>query len=399
MASVNGGLLWPPVAYEQRPWVSTAGDYGSRRERRLTAGPYRAAVPAFIADRSISLSGELQSLTEEAATELTRFDVEVGHITAPFASILLRTESASSSEIENLSSGARQIALAELGEHASRNARLIVGNVRAMHAALELSDSIDAEAILQMHHALLEHGDPNIAGRWRQQQVWIGGGSLGPHTAQFVPPHHDRVPALIDDLIVFANRVDVPVIAQIAVAHAQFETIHPFPDGNGRVGRALIQAMLRGGQLTRSVAVPVSAGLLHDTAAYFDALGEYRSGNVEPIVRSIAEASFGAIANGRTLVQDLEAVRADWRTRVTARRGAAVHRLVDLLLRQPVVDNKLVTSTLGVTGANAQIAIDRLVDAGILAQITDGRRNRIWQAEDVVRVLDEFAARAKRRRH
>lgn len=72
---------------------------------------------------------------------------------------------------------------------------------------------------------------------------------------------------------------------------------------------------------------------------------------------------------------------------------------MDLLLRQPVVDNKLVTSTLGVTGANAQIAIDRLVDAGILAQITDGRRNRIWQAEDVVRVLDEFAARAKRRRH
>ncbi|MFD7010383.1 Fic family protein [Rhodococcus jostii] len=399
MASVNGGLLWPPVAYEQHPWVSTAGDYGSRRERRLTAGPYRAAVPAFIADQSISLSGELQSLAEEAATELTRFDVEVGHITAPFASILLRTESESSSEIENLSSGARQIALAELGEHASRNARLIVGNVRAMHAALELSDSIDAEAILQMHRALLENGDPNIAGRWRQQQVWIGGGSLGPHTAQFVPPHHDRVPELIDDLVVFANRVDVPVIAQIAIAHAQFETIHPFPDGNGRVGRALIQAMLRGGQLTRSVPVPVSAGLLHDTAEYFDALGEYRSGNVEPIVRSIAEASFGAVANGRTLVQDLEAVRADWRTRVTARRGAAVHRLVDLLLRQPVVDNKLVTSTLGVTGANAQIAIDRLVDAGILAQITDGRRNRIWQAEDVVRVLDEFAARAKRRRH
>lgn len=91
--------------------------------------------------------------------------------------------------------------------------------------------------------------------------------------------------------------------------------------------------------------------------------------NVEPVVRSIAEASFGAVANGRTLVEDLEAVRADWRTRVTARRGATAHRLVDLLLRQPVVDNKLVTSTLGVTGANAQIAIDRLVDAGILAQL------------------------------
>ncbi|WP_282555449.1 MULTISPECIES: Fic family protein [unclassified Rhodococcus (in: high G+C Gram-positive bacteria)] len=189
-----------------------------------------------------------------------------------------------------------------------------------MQTALELSDAIDAEAILRMHRALLERDDPNIAGVWRQQHVWIGGGNLGPHTAQFVPPHHGRVPALIDDLIVFANRVDVPVIAQIAVAHAQFETIHPFPDGNGRVGRALIQAMLRGGQLTRSVAVPVSAGLLHDTAQYFEALGEYRSGNVEPIVRSIAEASFGAVANGRILVQDLESIRADWRTRMMARR-------------------------------------------------------------------------------
>lgn len=186
MTSVGDGQRWPPVAYEDHLWVSTT-DYGSRRERRLTAGPYRAAVPPFIANRTISLNGELQALTEEAATELTRFDAEVGHITAPFASILLRTESASSSEIENLTSGARQIALAELGEHASRNARLIVGNVRAMQAALELSDRIDADAILQMHRALLEHGDSNTGGRWRQQQVWIGGGSLGSHTAQFVP--------------------------------------------------------------------------------------------------------------------------------------------------------------------------------------------------------------------
>ncbi|MFX1760539.1 MULTISPECIES: Fic family protein [Rhodococcus] len=397
MASPDVASRWPAVAYEQHPW-SSGDTYGSRRERRLTTGPYRAAVPPFIAHRPVPLGGDLQALTEDAATELARFDVEVGHITAPFASILLRTESASSSEIENLSSGARQIALAELGEHASRNARLIVGNVRAMRAALELSDAIDAAAILRMHHALLEHDDPAIAGRWRQQQVWIGGGSLGPHTAQFVPPHHERVPELIDDLVVFTGRDDLPVVAQIAVAHAQFETIHPFPDGNGRVGRALIQAMLRGGQLTRSVAVPVSAGLLHNTAEYFAALGAYRAGDVEPIVRSIVDASFAAVTNGRTLVADLEAVRDAWRSRVTARRDSAVHRLVDVLLRQPVIDNRTAASALSVTGANAQIAIDRLVDAGVLTQITEGRRNRLWQAKDVVRVLDEFAARATRRR-
>jgi len=357
-----------------------------------------ASVPPLIATQAISLDSELHALTEEAASELARFDGEVGQSAAPFASILLRTESASSSEIENLTSGARQIALAELGEHASENAQLIVGNVRAMQAALALSESIDGHAILEMHRALLEHSNPDIVGHWRDQQVWIGGGSLGPHTAQFVPPHQDRVPELMGDLVVFANRVDLPVLAQTAIAHAQFETIHPFPDGNGRVGRSLIQAMLRGGQLTRNVTVPVSAGLLHDTGRYFDALSAYRSGDVAPIIRSIADASFAAVRNGRILVDDLETVQVEWRGRIRARQDSAAHRLVDILLRQPVIGAAAASAQLGISTVNAQVAIDRLVDANILTQITDGRRNRIWLAKDVVRVLDEFAARAKRRR-
>ncbi|WP_125610048.1 Fic family protein [Specibacter cremeus] len=390
--------VWPALDYEKRPWHNVQDEYGSRTQKRRVAGPYLAAVPAFISGLSIQLDGELHALTEEAASELARFDAEVGQIAAPFASILLRTESASSSEIENLTSGARQIALAEFGEHASKNAQLIVGNVRAMQAALALSESIDGHAILEMHRALLEQSNPDIVGHWRDQQVWIGGGSLGPHTAQFVPPHHDRVTALMDDLVAFANRVDVPVLAQTAIAHAQFETIHPFPDGNGRVGRALIQAMLRGGQLTRNVTVPVSAGLLHDTGRYFDALGAYRSGDIAPIVRTIAEASFTAVHNGRILVDDLENVRLEWRDRVKARRDSAAHRLVNILLRQPVIDSAAAATQLGISAVNAQVAINRLVDAGVLIQITNGRRNRIWLAKDVVRVLDEFGARANRRR-
>jgi len=389
---------WPSLGYEERPWHSVQDEYGSRTQKRLAAGPYLAAVPAFIADQTISLDSELHALTEEAASELARFDAEVGQSAAPFASILLRTESASSSEIENLTSGARQIALAELGEHAPKDAQLIVGNVRAMQAALSLSESIDGHAILEMHRALLEQSNPGIVGHWRDQQVWIGGGSLGPHTAQFVPPHQDRVPALMDDLFAFANRVDLPVLVHTAIAHAQFETIHPFRDGNGRVGRALIQSMLRGGQLTRNVAVPVSAGLLHNTSQYFDSLGAYRSGDIAPIVRSIAEASFAAVHNGRILVDDLEIVQGEWRGRISARRDSAAHRLVDVLLRQPVIGAAAAAAQLGISTVNAQVAIDRLVDANILTQITDGRRNRIWLAKDVVGVLDEFAARAKRRR-
>ncbi|POH57827.1 Fic family protein [Arthrobacter glacialis] len=398
MSMFEQDVAWPPLGYEELPWRNVQDEYGSRTQRRRAAGPYLAAVPPFISGLEIHLDGELQALTEEAASELARFDAEVGQIAAPFASILLRTESASSSEIENLSSGARQIALAELGEHASKNAQLIVGNVRAMQAALALSDSIDGHAILEMHRALLEQSNPDIVGHWRDQQVWIGGGNLGPHTAQFVPPHHERVTALMDDLVAFASRVDLPVLVQTAITHAQFETIHPFPDGNGRVGRALIQAMLRGGQLTRNVAVPVSAGLLHDTGRYFEALGAYRSGDIAPIVRSIAEASFAAVHNGRILVEDLETVRIEWRDRVKARRDSAAHRLVDILLRQPVIDSAAAATELGISAVNAQVAINRLVDSDILIQISTGRRNRIWLAKDVVRVLDEFGARAKRRR-
>lgn len=247
MSMFEQNVACPPPGYEERPWRNVQDEYGSRTQRRRAAGEYLVAVPPFISGLEVYIDGELQALTEEAASELARFDAEVGQIAAPFASILLRTESASSSEIENLTSGARQIALAELGEHSSKNAQLIVGNVRAMQAALALSESIDGHAILEMHRALLEQTNPDIVGHWRDQQVWIGGGSLGPHTAQFVPPHHERVTALMDDLVVFTKRVDLPVLVQTAIAHAQFETIHPFPDGNGRVGRALIQAMLRGG--------------------------------------------------------------------------------------------------------------------------------------------------------
>ena len=151
-----------------------------------------------------------------------------------------------------------------------------------MVAALALADRLDEDAVLAMHAALLADVQPEIAGRWREEQVWIGGDSFGPHGAAFIPPHHDHVPALMADLVKFTRRADLPLLSQAAIAHAQFETIHPFPDGNGRTGRALIHAMLRGHGLTRNVTVPVSAGLLTDTNGYFDALTAYRDGRPCP---------------------------------------------------------------------------------------------------------------------
>lgn len=341
---------------------------------------------------------EVLAVADDASKELTRFDTKAGMITAPFASILLRTESASSSEVENLTSSAKQVALAEIGESRSGNAQLVVSNVRAMNAAIALSDRLDEDAVIAMHEALLSSSAPHHVGRWRNEQVWIGGGGVSPHAATFVPPHHDRIPELMRDLIEFAHRTDVPVLVQAAIAHAQFETIHPFPDGNGRTGRALLQGMLRAGGLTRNVAVPVSAGLLRDVDAYFDALGAFRSGDPNAIVSTVAEASFAAVDNGQRLVDDIEAISARWNETVVARTDSSVHRLKEYLLRQPVVNSKSIAAALGVSQVAAQTSIDKLVDAGVLTKERGRVRYRIWQADEVLQALDAFGARARRRR-
>lgn len=390
--------VWPATAYEARPWVRPGNEIASRRAKLQARGDYQAAVPPFIAATPVFLPAELIALADDASHELARFDAEAGMIAAPFASILLRSESASSSEVENLTSSAKQVALAEIGESKSGNARLVIANVRAMKAAIALSDQLDGNSIISMHDALLRDSAPEYVGSWREEQVWIGGGSISPHAAAFVPPHHTRVPSLMADVVEFAGRTDVPVLIQAAITHAQFETIHPFPDGNGRMGRALLQGMLRHGGLTRNVTVPVSAGLLHDTDAYFRALTEYRAGNPEGIVRAVAEASFAAIRNGRELVSDIQTAAARWGDVVVARSDSSVHRAKGYLLRQPVVNAKTLASELQISEVAAQNAIDRLVDAEVLTQTSIGRRNRIWQAPEILAALDAFGARARRRR-
>ncbi len=388
---------WPVLEFEEHEWNSNDDVPASRRARLAPRQPYRAAVPPAIATARLQVSAEALAAAEDATNEIARFDAEVGAEIAPFSAILLRTESAASSKIENLTASARAIAEAELG-HGSRNAALVVANERAMSAAIGLADRLDAAAILDMHEALLRESAPTIAGRWREEQVWIGGGDFSPHDAMFVPPHHSRVVAAIDDLVRFMGRADIPTLAHAAISHAQFETIHPFPDGNGRVGRALVHAQLRHARLTRHVTVPVSAGLLTDTDSYFAALGRYRDGDPAPIIQRFADASFSAMANGRRLVDDLRGVRAGWGERVAARKGANAWKVADAVLRHPVANARLLGRELGISVTNVYRAIEPLVDGGVLIEFTNNKRDRLWRAPEVLMALDAFAARAGRRR-
>ena len=395
------------VGWDDVVWSPTTPPPAMDRQRTAVIGQtYRAAVPATIEQLDFRVHPDVSARAEDARAAVTRFDAELasmfGGEFAPLAAVLLRTESASSSQIENITAGAKALSLADVGlVKFGSNASLVQANVAAMNRALELSGPLTPEHILSIHEALMHGQEQAEPGCFRNQQVWIGGTDYSPHRAEFVPPQDSRIAAAIEDLCAFTARTDLPLLAQAAIAHAQFETIHPFNDGNGRAGRALVHVMLRNGGATTLTTVPVSAGLLSDTDAYYDALGSYRSGDPNPIVEEFSRASFSAVQNGGELAADLKTIHDGWAAKLRARSDAVAWRILPFLVRQPSVTSKLIQSTMGVTQPAADNALRQLQDAGVLSSPKSvhgaGRmRNVVWQATEVLDALDRFGERARR---
>ncbi|GAB2548280.1 Fic family protein [Brachybacterium huguangmaarense] len=399
-------LRVPPMGGRTGRWTVPDDGLASRAARARGSGTYRAAVPARLADLSPTIPAPLAADVADAENALTRLDAHalarLGPAHAglgPMSSILLRTESASSSQIEDLTVGARQLALAELEESTSANARLVVGNVRAMEAALALADRLDLDAILAMHRALLAddrvHGGD--AGAVRSRLVWVGRTGSSPVGAAHVGPEAADVPGALEDLVAFIAREDLPVLLHAAIAHAQFETIHPFTDGNGRTGRALVHAMVRGKGLVTRTTAPISAGLLTDVGAYTDALTAFRDGDAGPVVAAFAQAARFAAVAGTGLVDVLAAELERSREALgPLRPQAAGRRLLPLLICRPVIDAAYVRAALETSPMTAQRAIAQLADAGVLVERTGRTRGRVWHHAGILEVLDAFGARYRR---
>jgi Fic family protein len=405
--SLDEPLPVPAPGFAEGLWVAPDDGLTSHAKRRAGSGAYLAAVPAAIAGYEPRVPASLAADMDEALTALVRFDT---HVTSrlgpdhpalgPMAAVLLRTESASSSQIEQITAGTRQLALAELGRPSSANAQTVVGNVEAMEAALALATELSATSILALHQALLSRqpGFEREAGRFRDRLVWVGRPGSTPVTASHVGPPPELVPEAIDDLVRFMARWDLPVLLQIAVAHAQFETIHPFTDGNGRTGRALVHALLRQKGVVVHATAPLSAGLLTDTRAYFDALGTFRAGDARPIVERFCEAGRFAWSTGAKLVDDLAAhIAAGLEAIAGLNSQATARRIVPWLPAQPVVDVKFVAERLGVSAMTADRALGQRAAAGVLRERTGYKRNRLWEHTGIISTLDEFAADLHRR--
>src|SRR2546428_2314903 len=383
---------------ERRLWTPNATAFGGRASRRRFY--YEAFLPDPIAELDLQLPSDVATVVTHAETEVRALNERAPDLGAleVLARQLLRAEAVASSRIKGLEMSHRRLARAEFApEVADRSARTVVGNVRAMERAVELGAStrrFGVGDVLKLHEALLRETDATIAGRFRTKQSWIGGREDTPLGAKFIPPPDDRVRPLLVDLCEFIQREDVPAIAQAAVAHSQFETIHPFADCNGRVGRCLIHVVLRRRGLAPRYIPPVSLVLATDQRSYVRGLTTYRTYTMESIsawVAVFAQAIRRAAREAEGFAERIAKLQAEWRARADVRRrGSAGDRLITFLPAEPVLDIPWAARRLGVVYQAARLAVEQLVDARILSLVTSKKRDRLYEARELFDLVDSF---------
>lgn len=392
--SENG---WPRPGHETLPWTSRMAEFLTPRQRVLLPSTYEAAVVPEIADAALTLPTRLAAAEADAVAAVSRFDSDAASALLPFTPLLLRSESSASSRIERLTVSARRLMEAELFGAGRGNAALVVANTRAMTAASSIRPPLSLDSLLSMHRALLESSAPDDAGALRREPVWIGGSELSPAGALFVPPRHERVPEALEDLFAFTRRTDLPPLTKTAIAHAHFETIHPFVDGNGRTGRALIHVLLSWAGLTPHAPLPLSAVLLADVDSYFRSLDAYRRGEPLVIVELFIGAAARAAALGRSAGRRIGRTVEAMLERSPGRAGTPDRSIIALLARRPVLDAGSAATAVGVSEAAARRSLERLEAAGLLRGYLIGPHRRAWRSPEILDLMDDVASALGRR--
>lgn len=395
------------ATWDQGEWVSSIESGLPRRDRR--SGAYRRYVPDMLVGGPLQLPRDVDHMVGEAEQALRCLSGEARDL-AGIARFLLRSEAIASSRIEGIAPSAQQVALAELGIHekvpdVSAQAQLVANNMTVLHEArtvLVQAPAVTINHLLELHAALLPD-EPQHHGV-RTVQNWIGGSDHHPLDADFVPPSPDRVPALLADLIGYLNGGAHSPIVQAALAHAQFETIHPFTDGNGRVGRALIHTVFTRRGLTTEALLPVSLVLSTLRHEYVEGLTAYRhSDSVGSAgfhaaqaawLRVFASAVLTATKQAGYLAAELGDLRIDWDDRLArARSGFGKVRSVRsdsataLILRDLPATPVLTSATVQRIHRVSHVAADKALAELVAARILHPHERsgvRYYQARDVL---------------
>lgn len=390
-------------------WQATFGP-GPRAARRPCR--YEAYLPDRLVDVMLALPADVAADVSDAERAISSLNAS-GPAPASLealARLLLRAEAVASSRIEGLVVGPRRLLRAEAARAtgvavADATAQAVLGNIEAMALAMDdlaLRPRLTLDDLLVVHRALMHHTDrPDLGGRVRTTQNWIGGNDYNPCSAAFVPPPAEHVPGLLDDLVAFLNTDRYPPVVQAALVHAQFETIHPFADGNGRIGRVLIHVVLRRRGLAPRYVPPVSLVLATRARDYVRGLTAYRylgPPDSEPAQAGMAEwvgvfaaAAARAAIDASRFAEQIDALAQHWRELVApVRASSAADRLLRVLPAAPVVTVAAAARLISSSEQATNLAVMRLVRSGVLAQVTVGRRNRAFEAVGLADALTGF---------
>lgn len=385
---------------ERRTWRHDPTVYAAPRLRRACS--YDVFFPNPLGEEVFDLQADVAAVVSEAE----RAVIELNHMADPalksLSRMLLRTESIASSKVEGMHADIRSIARAEarrsLGRSISRQVAEIIANIDAMQIGVDhvaAGEEVSSQALCEIHSALMSQSIvPLSPGKIRSRQNWIGGNDINPCGAAYVPPPAEEVTPLLDDLSRFCNSDLHPPMVQAAVAHAQFETIHPFDDGNGRTGRALVQVLLKRCGLAPEVVPPISIVLYQRRDSYIRGLTNFRQGQVGDwlllFAEAMAQAAQLAIAY-RGLVADLQEF---WRERLrlvgNPRADAAAWSIIDALPAFPVVSVADVANAIGRSEQNVRQAVTQLEEAGVLTRIGTSRRYRLWEPQGLLDLISEL---------
>ena len=377
----------------------------ARRDRQ--GCDYDAYLPDPLSGWNLTLPSDLAADIADAETSIRDLNqAGTSHVSLEgLARFLLRAESVASSRIEGLDAGPRRLIEAEAAithgaETLDRIAVEVLGNIASMESAIALAtrrQPVSRDDLLDIHRVLMDRSrTPELGGLVRTQQNWIGGSSYNPCSAAFVPPPPEHVEGLLRDLIEYTNGDAHSPLVQAAIAHAQFETIHPFTDGNGRTGRALIHVILRRRGLSPIFVPPISLILATWSEDYISGLtavrhlhpadSPERSNSAHTWLRTFAAATLRACGDAQAYASRIDQLVDQWRSSLgTVRKGSALDLLLEALPGVPLMSVKSAASLINRSDVAAGGAIKRLVEAEILSQRNVGKqRYRIFEAPAVL---------------
>ena len=370
--------------------------YAPPRYRR--ACRYDAFIPDTIAELSLTLPGELAAVISDAEASIGSLNAGAEQALAPLARLLLRTESIASSKVEGMQVDARTLARAEVAQETGRSigveAAEIIANIDAMQFAVEdaASRNLSERDLRAIHRVLMARTERSAqAGKLRNAQNWIGGNNYNPCAADFVPPPPEELKSLLRDLCMFSARDDLPPLVQAAIAHAQFETIHPFDDGNGRTGRALVQVILRGRRLASTFVPPMSVIFARNKRRYIDGLTLFRQDDITAWLEIFATAAVQAAKLAHRYVSAVTRLQDEWRVQLaeysSPRSDSVAWTLIDILPAHPIITVAVGAAATNRTKPAVNNAIAELAGAGVLSAVSESKRNRAWEATGLLDLI------------